>query len=76
MHRDQNIIPGPYKFSVQATVDHHGNSIHCGHYTAFVNYCGDTFYCNGDGITECNTIDTRNSLTVYILLHKLKMDCP
>ena len=33
---DNTFILGPYKFSVQATVDHHGNSIYCGHYTASV----------------------------------------
>ena len=55
---DLNIILGPYKFSLQSTVDHHGNSIHCGHYTASV---------NDDRITEDNTIDTHNSSTVYIL---------
>ena len=43
---DMNIILGPYKFSLEATVDHHGNSIHFGHYTASVNCCGKTFYCN------------------------------
>ena len=71
-----NIILGPYKFSLQATVDHHGNSIHCGHYTVSVNCCGKTFYFNGDRITECNTIDTRNSSTVYIILYKLIVECP
>ena len=73
---DLNIIIGSYKFSLQPTIDHHGNSIHCGHYTASVNCCGKTFYCNDGRITECNTIDTRNSSTVYILLYKLIVDCP
>ena len=30
-----NNILGPYKFSLQATVDHDGYFILCGHYTAF-----------------------------------------
>ena len=28
---------GPLKFSLRATTDHHGPSIHCGHYTASIN---------------------------------------
>ena len=35
-----------------------------------------TIYCNDDRITECNTIDTRNSSTVYVLLYKLIVECP
>ena len=31
---------------------------------------------NDDRITECNILDTRNSLTVYILLYRLTMECP
>ena len=73
---DLNIILCPYKVSLQATVDHYGNFIHCGLYAASVNYCGRTFYCNDDRITECNTVDIRNSSTVYILLYKLIMECP
>ena len=30
---------GPLKFSLQATIDHHGPSIHSGHYTASINCC-------------------------------------
>ena len=64
---DLNIILAPYIFSLQAAIDHHGNSIHGGHYTASVNCCGKTLYCNDDRITQCNPIDTCNSSTVYIL---------
>ena len=39
-----NIILGPYEFSLQATINHHGLSRYCGH------YCGNTFYWN-DKIT-------------------------
>ena len=73
---DLNIILAPYIFSLQAAIDHHGNSIHCGHYTASVNCCGKTLYCNDDRITQCNPIDTCNSSTVYILLYKLIVGCP
>ena len=40
------------KFSLQATIDHHGPSIHSGHYTASINCCKKTFYCNDHTITE------------------------
>ena len=59
---------GPYKFSLQAFVDHHGYSMNSGHYTASINCCGKTFHCNDNKITECNITDTNNSSTAYILL--------
>ena len=37
---DVNIMLGPYKFNLQATVDHYTNSMYCGHYTSSVNCCG------------------------------------
>ena len=36
---DMTVRLGPLKFSLQATIDHHGPSIHCGHYTASINCC-------------------------------------
>ena len=36
---DTTIKPGPLKFSLQATIDHHGPSIDSGHYTASINRC-------------------------------------
>ena len=30
---------GPFKFSLKATIDHHGPSIHSGHCTASINCC-------------------------------------
>ena len=64
----------PYKFSLQAYVDHHGYSMNSGHYTASINSCGNKFHCNDTKITECNITDTFNSSTAYILLYKL-MEC-
>ena len=34
---------GPYKFSLQASVDHHGYYMNSGHYTASITCCGKTF---------------------------------
>ena len=70
---DLYIKLGPYRFSLQASVDHHGYSMNSGHYTASINCCGKTFHCNDNKITECNITDTYNSSTAYILLYKLML---
>ena len=36
---DTTIRLGPLKFSLRATIDHHGPSLHSGHYTASINCC-------------------------------------
>ena len=36
---DTTVRLGPLKFSPRATIDHHGPSIHSGHYTASINCC-------------------------------------
>ena len=36
---DMTVRLGPLKFSLQATIDYHGLSIHSGHYTASINCC-------------------------------------
>ena len=36
---DTTVRLGPHKFSLWATLDHHGPSIHSGHYTASINCC-------------------------------------
>ena len=69
MPLDLYIKLGPYKFSLQASVDHHGYSINSGHNTASINCCGKTFHCNDNKITECNITVTYNSSTAYILLY-------
>ena len=42
-----NIIIGPCKFKMQATVHHRGLSMHCSHYTNFIKCYGNTLYCGG-----------------------------
>ena len=61
---------GPLKFSLRATIDHHGTSIHSGHYNASINCC-KTFYCNDHTITEFRIIDSKNSSTAYVILYEL-----
>ena len=36
---DTTVRLGPLKFSLRATINHHGPSIHSGHYTASINCC-------------------------------------
>ena len=36
---DTTVRLGPLKFSLRATIDHHGPSIHSCHYTASINCC-------------------------------------
>ena len=67
---DTTIRLGPLKLSLQATIDHHGPSIDSGHYTASINCCKKTFYCNDHKITEFEITD-KNSSTAYIVLYKL-----
>ena len=68
---DMTLVLGLQKFSLQATIDHHGPSMYSGHYTASVNCCKKTFNCNGNKITEFEMIDAKNSSTAYLLLYEL-----
>ena len=63
---DTTVRLGPLKFNLQATIDHHGPSIDSGHYTASINCCKKTFYCNDHKITEFGITD-KNSSTAYII---------
>ena len=68
---DMTVVLGYHKFSLQATIDHHGPSIYSGHYTTSVNCCNRTFYCNDKKITEFDMINTKNSSTAYVVIYKL-----
>ena len=64
-----NIMFGPYKFSLHATIDHHGLSMYFSIYNNFVSCCLNTFYCNDAQIIEYETIDTKTS-SMTIVIHK------
>ena len=68
---DTTVRLGPLKYSLRAPIDHHGPSIHSGHYTASINCCEKTFYCNDHTITEFGIIDSKNSPTAYVMLYEL-----
>ena len=71
IHMDMTVVLGYHKFSLHATIDHHGPSIYSGHYTTSVNCCNRTFYCNDNKITEFDMINTKNSSTAYVVIYKL-----
>ena len=59
---DMIVVLGLHKFSLQATIDHHGPSMYSGHYTASINCCKRTFYWNDSKIMEFEMIDTKTPL--------------
>ena len=61
---DTTVRLGPLKFSLRVTIDHHGPSIHSGHYTASINCCKKSS-------TEFRIIDSKNSSTAYVILYEL-----
>ena len=72
IHMDTTVRLGPLKFSLRATIDHHGPSIHSGHYSTSINCCKkNPLYCNDHTITEFGIIDSKNSSTAYVILHEL-----
>ena len=68
---DMTVVLCLHKFSLQATIDHHGPSMYSGHYTASIGCCKRTFYCNDSKITEFEMIDTKNSSTAYVVMYEL-----
>ena len=72
---DMTVVLSLHEFSLQATIDHHGPSMYSGHYTASINCCKRTFYCNDSKITEFEMIDTKTSITAYVVMYKLITWC-
>ena len=68
---DMTVVLGLHKFSLPATIDHHGPSMYSGHYTASINCCKRTFCCKDSKITEFDVIDTKNASTAYVVMYKL-----
>ena len=62
---------GPPESSLRATIDHHGPSTNHGHYTASINCCKKTFYCNDNKIVEFINSDSKISSTAYAILYEL-----
>ena len=64
---DTAVRLGPLKFSLRATIDHHGPSIYSGIYQLLKK---KTFYCKDHTITEFGITD-KNSFTAYVILYEL-----
>ena len=62
---DMTVVLGLHKFSLQATIDHHGPSMYSGHYTASINCCKSTFYCND---SKLQTLKRLISKTLLLLM--------
>ena len=67
---DMTVLLGLYKFSLQATIDHHRSSMYSGLYTTSINCC-KKLYCNDSKIMEFEMIYTKSSPTAYVLMFKL-----
>ena len=65
VHVDTNVRLGPIKFSLRANIDHHGPSIHSGHYAASINCCKKHSIAT---ITQLRGLEL---LTAKTLLHML-----
>ena len=63
---DPNSRLGPHKFSLHGTVGHHGNSMHCGHYSPSVNCCGQH--------SNAMIMELRNVITVIHTTLQLYID--
>ena len=68
---DTTVRLGPLKFSLRATIDHHGPSIHSGHYTASINCCKNSLLQRSHNYGVWNYVDNKNSSTAYVILYEL-----
>ena len=65
---DTTVRLGPLKFSLRATIDHHGPSIHAGHYTASINCCKKCYIAT---ITQLRSLEllTAKSRLLHMLYY-------
>ena len=65
------VVMDLHKFSLQASIDHHGPSMYSGHYTTHISCCKKPLCCNDSKIKEFEMIDTKNFSTAYEVIYKL-----
>ena len=68
---DTTVMLGPLKFSLRATIDHHGPSIHSRHYSTSISCCNKNSNATTIKITEFEIINSKNSPTAYVVLFEL-----
>ena len=68
---DMTVVLGLQKFSLQATIDHHGPSTYSGNKPASINCCKGTFHCNDSKVTAFEMVITKTSSTAYVVMYEL-----
>ena len=69
--KDTTVRLGPLKFSLRATIDHHGPSIHSGHYTASINcYKKHSF----ETITKLRSLELLITKVLYCICYIIWID--
>ena len=68
---DTTVRLGPLKFSLRATIDHHGPSIHSGHYTASINCCKNILLQRSHNLGVWNY--SLKSSTAYVILSRVTL---
>ena len=67
---DMTVVLGLNKFSLQATIDHHGQSMYSSRYTTSINSCKNIPLQRQQN-TEFEMIISRNASTTHVVLYKL-----
>ena len=71
MPMDMTIVLGLHKFSLQATINHHGPSMSSGHYTASINCCKKHYIATTAKIRSLNWLIPKNSSTGDVVIYTL-----
>ena len=63
---DTTVRLGLLKFSLRATIDHHGLSIHSGHYTASINSCEKNSFATNTQLRSLELLTAKTPLLHYM----------
>ena len=67
---DTTVVLVPPKFSLRATIDHYGPSLHSGHYNESIMCCKNV-YSNENKTVEFEIIDSKHSSTACVIFYEL-----
>ena len=62
---DMTVVLGLHEFNLQATINHHRLSIHCGHYSTSINYCKSILFQRQQNYGVWNYWYFKNSYCLY-----------
>ena len=68
---DTTVRLGPLKFCLHGTIDHHGPSIHSGHYTASINCCKKNSIAT---ITHLRSLELLITKLLYCICYTIWID--